>query len=126
MIEENKYTDFTSLVGETVLNVEWNSERVIFHCETGSHIFEAYGDCCSVSWIETFDNADQLKGEILSIEELELPQEPEGLDLSNYDVLAIYGYSIKTEKGQFVLDFRNDSNGYYGGSLDYSGKLGSF
>lgn len=33
------------------------------------------------------------------------------------ECVAYYGLKITTEKGRAVIDYRNDSNGYYGGSL---------
>lgn len=38
------------------------------------------------------------------------------------DVLKLYSEKLTTAKGIFELEFRNDSNGYYGGWLAYVGK----
>ena len=38
-------------------------------------------------------------------------------DQPDHDVMAYYGLGITTEHGTAVVDFRNDSNGYYGGYL---------
>jgi hypothetical protein len=38
--------------------------------------------------------------------------------MPDVDVVAYYGLKITTETGIAVLDYRNDSNGYYGGSLE--------
>jgi hypothetical protein len=38
------------------------------------------------------------------------------------DVLAFYGCKISTDGGEIVIDYRNDSNGYYGGSLSWPGE----
>jgi hypothetical protein len=37
----------------------------------------------------------------------------------NPEVLAFYGCKISTDKGEIVIDYRNDSNGYYGGNLSW-------
>ena len=37
----------------------------------------------------------------------------------NYDVLQFYGFKITTTRGVCVIDFRNESNGYYGGELSW-------
>lgn len=33
------------------------------------------------------------------------------------DCIRYYGLRIVTDKGRAVIDFRNNSNGYYGGSI---------
>lgn len=33
------------------------------------------------------------------------------------DSVRYYGLKITTDKGRAVIDYRNDSNGYYGGNL---------
>ena len=39
------------------------------------------------------------------------------------DEVEFYGLSIKTDKGEIVIDYRNSSNGYYGGSLCWPSSL---
>lgn len=41
----------------------------------------------------------------------------------NPDVVKAYKISLATAKGQFDLEFRNDSNGYYGGTLEPFGGI---
>jgi len=38
--------------------------------------------------------------------------------MTSVDEVAYYGLRITTTKGRAVLDYRNTSNGYYGGGLD--------
>ena len=33
------------------------------------------------------------------------------------DCLRFYGLKVTTEKGRATIDYRNNSNGFYGGSL---------
>ena len=51
---------------------------------------------------------------VLAAEELSLP--------SASDELALYGLKLATDKGDLVLDYRNESNGYYGGNLSWPGE----
>ena len=37
------------------------------------------------------------------------------------DVIQFYGFKVSTDKGVLVIDYRNESNGYYGGSLTWPG-----
>ena len=101
------------------------------------------GDCCSTSWIESVIEESSIVGHtILSWEDLELNDQPANgktcvrcgasheitrdenyakdepdYDLSFHDSLSFYGLALNTEAGRCVIDFRNDSNGYYGGSI---------
>ena len=77
------------------------------------------GDCCSRSWIESIDDPAALLGVVQDVEEIDMP------DLGQLatpfcehpDVVQYYGLKITTDKGRAVIDYRNDSNGYYGGEI---------
>ena len=78
----------------------------------------ADGDCCSHTWIEHIElPASGFPAQVSSIEDIELP----GSDNNHpeHDCLQVYGLKISTDKGDIVIDFRNSSNGYYGGSLEW-------
>lgn len=47
------------------------------------------------------------------------PEHPADDEYEN-DYLQYYGVQINTDKGAFTLEYRNSSNGYYGGSLGES------
>lgn len=106
---------------------------------------EVWGDCCSHSWIEDVFEPNALIGHtILRVEDLDLDtpanQKPcihcnenhmtiiddmydgtvKVTDQNSHDHLQYYGFAIYTEVGRFVIDFRNESNGYYGGSISAS------
>lgn len=104
----------TDLVGEDILKIKWTSEEVTFMCKSGVYVFKAEGDCCSTSWIEAFDDSKDLTGVILAVKTLELPQ----IQTEEPDSLKVYGYGIITQVGEYTLEFRNESNGYYGGWLE--------
>ncbi len=86
--------------------------------------FYAEGDCCSTSWIYEVDNIESLLDEVVS-NVIEHPtdsydwSEDKGAvgKTDKYDSLQVYTYDIVTAKGVCTIDFRNDSNGYYGGYL---------
>jgi hypothetical protein len=92
------------------------------------------GDCCSQSWIEHLEMPNDVKGAtILSVDEPEMPswdnhkcvgedyslsdEENKAQGRCGHDVLAVYHTRFRTDRGDIVLEYRNDSNGYYGGSL---------
>jgi hypothetical protein len=79
----------------------------------------AEGDCCSTCWIEGIDDTTVLRGEVLDVEDIDMPDlgNIDGSRFSGVDEVSYYGLKITTKHGRAVLDYRNSSNGYYGGSL---------
>ena len=59
-------------------------------------------------------NEAAICGTVTNVEEAPMPDLG---DQPDHDVMAYYGLGITTEHGTAVVDFRNDSNGYYGGYL---------
>ena len=110
------------LVGKVIRNVHLAEDKLAlrFDVEGGEPIIaRADGDCCSQSWIENVENPAALIGTpVLAVESLDLPDARTDND---DDVVAFYGLKIQTTKGDCVIDFRNSSNGYYGGNLAWSG-----
>ena len=81
-------------------------------------IAKADGDCCSSTWIEHVElPALGFPATVLSVEDIPLPGSVD--DDANYECLAVYGLKISTDKGDIVIDYRNSSNGYYGGDLSW-------
>lgn len=75
------------------------------------------GDCCSDSWVEHVElPALGFPAKVMSVSDLDLPG---STDDGDYNVIAVYGLKIATDKGDLVIDFRNLSNGYYGGNLSW-------
>ena len=116
------------LVGKIISKVELSddTEFLAFTTIEGEVIsYRTWGDCCSVSWFSHINGFSNLIGsKVLEVTQKEerVPTDAEEAE-GDYEVLAIYAYTIKTEKGYCDIEFRNDSNGYYGGWCDLaSGK----
>lgn len=81
----------------------------------------SYGDCCSHTWIEHMtvpvDVAGATLTEVVDSAGLD-PHEP--VEEDTYELIQVYHTSIKTSRGEIIIEYRNSSNGYYGGSLDWS------
>ena len=77
------------------------------------------GDCCSKSWIESVDCPDNLHGTVFDVEEIEMPNlgNVGTVHHGSVDEVKYYGLKIVTDRGHCVIDYRNDSNGYYGGGI---------
>lgn len=106
----------------------WETVRYIYMDEDKTYIvfingysdkhfvFCADGDCCSTSWFESVTNQENLAGEKI-IGMVEKPEtEDEGAINGDDDCVKVYGYTLITAKGHIDVEFRNSSNGYYGGS----------
>ena len=91
---------------------------ILFKTDAGNIVYHADADCCSESWfyhILGFDNL--INHKVVSVEEIDTGDAPEdGRCRQEYDDL--YCIKIKTEKGHADIEFRNSSNGYYGGWLE--------
>jgi hypothetical protein len=104
------------LIGKTVTAVHLADDggAIKFTLADGKEIMaRADGDCCSHSWIEAVDLPVFLLGTVATVEDLFFGSE----DSEEFDCLKKYGCKITTDKGTSVIDFRNSSNGYYGGEL---------
>lgn len=108
------------LVGKTLSMVELAADKkaIRFTVDGEPVIARCEGDCCSVTWIESVDMpAGGLPAKIIEAQDLEFPsQDRDG------DLIQFYGLKLITDKGDLVLDYRNESNGYYGGNLSWPGE----
>lgn len=105
------------LIGKTLTGMKIAKDKKALLFEVGSEniIARTDGDCCSNSWVESVElPALGFPAKVLSVEDLKMP------DLGSpdeHEVIAYYGLKITTDKGEIVIDYRNESNGYYGGNL---------
>lgn len=111
-----------ALLGKTIQSFELaqDGDHIVFAMKDGSRVkLETCGDCCSTTWIESIDAPDALIGTVQQVEQIAMPDlgDIDGTRHTGVDSVSYYGLKIVTEKGIAVLDYRNDSNGYYGGSL---------
>jgi hypothetical protein len=114
------------LVGNTIVGYELSGDHqnlwLIFNNGLKAH-FRTEGECCSTTWIESIDMPDALLGTIRNIEDINMPNlgDIPTAKRGSVDSVRYYGLKITTDKGSAVIDYRNDSNGYYGGDLYFVG-----
>lgn len=110
------------LIGKTITAVHLAEDKMAikFDIEGGDPIVaKVDGDCCSRTWIENVENPEALIGSpVLQAESVHMPTPQSGIK-DDGDVITFYGFKISTAKGTCVLDYRNASNGYYGGDLHW-------
>lgn len=115
--------DLEELIGKSIVSVFVSSDKKLikFECADGDICYEAYGDCCSESFIELVLRPN-VYGEYMlvkSVEEVEMPS----IIVSEYSEHKLYGIKIHVQdeprdRGhEIFIEFRNTSNGYYGGDL---------
>jgi hypothetical protein len=129
---------FDDIIGKTVEAVDLDkaADRITLRFQDGFvRSYGVEGDCCSQSWIEHLEMPDDVKGAVIqSVDdggEVEpwdghvckeynwdkSDDENKAAGVCDHDVLAVYNTRFHTNKGDIVLEYRNDSNGYYGGYL---------
>lgn len=106
------------LVGKKLLGMKIAEDReaILFQTDDGDLVVRCDADCCSHTWVEHIElPALGFPALVVSADNLDMNKP----DLSNdeYECLRYYGFKIVTDKGEIVIDYRNSSNGYYGGSL---------
>lgn len=110
------------LIGKNIVDVKVaaDKEAMLFVTDDNQQlVVRVDADCCSHTWIESVEMpALGLPFTIISCENLDMPDLG---DIPGCDFVQYYGAKIITDKGDMVIDYRNDSNGYYGGSIVWPG-----
>lgn len=110
------------IVGKIITAIEISSDKesLRFVLADGECVVDCDADCCSHTWIEHVElPALGFPAQVVSVEDIDMPDLG---DMEGCDVVAYYGCKITTDKGEIIIDYRNDSNGYYGGSLTWPGE----
>lgn len=92
-----------------------DQDYLVFETDKGRQAYYADGDCCSVSWFSGITGVDALLGHtVTGTENVDLGEVQE----SPHECLQLYGIKLTTDAGRADVEFRNSSNGYYGGACD--------
>lgn len=114
------------LIGKTLTGMKIAEDRqaLLFETAEGELVVDVDADCCSYTWVEAVElPALGFPALVTAVEELDMPEKTEPSTFhKDPECLAFYGCKISTDKGEIVIDYRNDSNGYYGGSLSWPGE----
>ena len=79
------------------------------------------GDCCSHSYFQDVKQFDELVDSVvLEIDEVSGPSSEaiEAIDTSDQECVSWHFLIFKTDRGHVTIDWRNDSNGYYDGTVN--------
>lgn len=104
------------------MQIASDKEALLFVTDNGDElVVRVDADCCSYTWIESVElPALGFPFTVIACDDLDMNKEP--LENEEYECLQFYGAKITTDKGDLVIDYRNSSNGYYGGSIVWPGK----
>jgi hypothetical protein len=110
-------------LGKKIERVEHDKDNLRFFFEDGKKWFlQAEGDCCSYTWIEHLEkpsDADLKGATLLDVFESSPVEDNDGkVDADDDECIQFYLTTFRTSVGDIQVDYRNSSNGYYGGSLE--------
>ena len=125
-MEQKTKTQFDDILGKKIVQIFMNDEKCTIAFKTPDGLIQYYadGDCCSRSWFQHFSGLEALVGSVINeiiehdditLDAVDKRRTPET------DCERVYGWTFITNRGRADLDMRNDSNGYYGGSVELYG-----
>jgi hypothetical protein len=108
------------IIGEVIVALHLNkdNDELTFVSPTTVYVYSSEGDCCSQSWIEHITVPSDIVGATITGKtEPELPAHDGTLPgpHPDHEELAIYHTAWQTTRGEIIAEYRNSSNGYYGG-----------
>lgn len=109
------------LVGRTLtgIKIAKDKQAILFQTTDGDIVAACDGDCCSRTWVEHIElPALGFPALVTAADDVSMPDLG---DMDGCEVVAYYGFKVSTDKGEILIDYRNDSNGAYGGSLAWPG-----
>lgn len=110
--------EYEPLIGKVIESVETTDNYIKFTLSGDKTLtYDTYGDCCSSTWVEHITVPNDIKGAIVTeVTEPVLPPHAP-VEEDEYESIQVYHTAFKTDKGEIILEYRNSSNGYYGGNL---------
>lgn len=110
---------FREILGERIESVELSADKesLVLHLQNGKDAtFTTDGDCCSSTWVEHLTVPGGIKG--ARITGYKDSGTVDSFNDPYHDVVQVYSTAIITTAGEIIVEYRNSSNGYYGGSLE--------
>ena len=97
--------------------IDQDGEHLVFRLVDGRTLtYEAVGDCCSSSWVEHITVPPDLAGSVFdAVAETNMGEK---VDDKDWETIRFYQTSFRCPKGEVIVEYRNSSNGYYGGWLE--------
>jgi len=109
------------LIGKTVSGLRVNDDQsiLVFDHPDGTHTaYRTYSECCSETWFADITGVNALIGQVVTaVEKVYMDAVDDGRTRQERD--EFYGVKLTTIKGVADIVYRNSSNGYYGGDIDF-------
>lgn len=115
-------TAMTEVVGRVVNGVYVHDEEnlLVFDTSGGQVAYATYGDCCSETWFADIVGVKSLLGQaVRAAENIDVPDHLQDDERSRQDYDQYMGVRLYTDVGSCDIIYRNSSNGYYGGDIEY-------
>jgi len=117
-------TQFSDLVGKTLVSVINNNDEELVFTTTEGEIYKLYHsqDCCESVYIESIvgDLTDLIGTPILRAEESMSSENPTDAPPQEYqDSFTWTFYKLATKKGYVDIRWYGESNGYYSESVNF-------
>lgn len=117
-------SNFSSLLGKTLVAIEGRKgdESITFTADNGDkYVLYHEQDCCESVSVEDIcgEWTDLIGSPILQAEESTSDKNPDGVVVKYQDSFTWTFYRIATIKGQVVVRWYGESNGYYSESVDF-------
>ena len=112
------------LIGKTLIGIQITTDKDMLRFLTtdGHTVAICNAECCSKTWIEHIElPAAGFPCVVTAVEDITMDKEEEWSHNGDVRIL-FYGCKITTDKGHIIIDYRNESNGYYGGDLSWGNK----
>lgn len=112
----------TEAIGRKIATVELDEDKEVLTLalSDGTLIGRAEGDCCSHSWVEHLTVPPDVAGAtIQGYSESDEVEENRGEEYSDSELTQVYHSAIQTDRGEIIIEYRNESNGYYGGWMSW-------
>ncbi len=112
--------DFTNIIGRKLKAASLDSDKssILFIFQDGfERRFGVEGECCSSSWIEHLEMPNDIDGAVLIAVNNGASITQDHNEHDDGEDIKVYNTSFRTDRGEIVLEYRNSSNGYYGGYL---------
>jgi len=130
------------LLGEWIRTIRIAKDRSAIEMEAtsvssaGPFLYRCSNDCCNEVWIEHVTGVDSILSscnepekqivalDLHVVDDLEPHlianqiQRTESKDGGDAGVETTYYFRLRTKKGTFTIELRNNHNGYYGGKLE--------
>jgi hypothetical protein len=113
------------LIGKTLTGMKIAADKgaILFETSDGDIIARCDADCCSHTWVEHIElPALGFPARVTAVDNLDFDANAirdQEVDGEYHELIQFYGCKISTDRGEIVIDYRNSSNGYYGGWLSW-------